>query len=112
MGWGYATIVDCADAWFDEYKEYVEKNVTAITYMDTRDMPKYNLSITNGHFTAMVNANTNKLGCGRAKSQSYVVYVCNYYPPGNIFTKRRFGLGRQHAKPHFLPAYQIVRLVF
>lgn len=40
-----------------------------------------------GHFTAMVNAKTNKMGCSKVFSDNYpfkVIYICNYTPRGNI----------------------------
>ena len=66
-------------------------------------MQRYNLNITNGHFTAMVNAQTDRLGCGVLRDPELdTVYVCNYYPVGNIYTRHRNGLMM------FRPAYQIV----
>ena len=66
MGYGYGTILECVDVWFNEYKEYVDKGVDPLKYVGSGDMlmQKHNLSQTNGHFTAMVTAHTNKLGCG------------------------------------------------
>ena len=40
-----------------------------------------------GHFTAMVNAKSTKMGCAKVASQELtfrVIYACNYSPPGNI----------------------------
>ncbi len=109
MGWGFATLVECADAWWNEYREYAQKNVSPITYVGNGDplMQKFNLTMTNGHFTAMANAETEKLGCGLVRDMdvvdNHVLYVCNYHPPGNIYTFRR-----STREPYFLPAYRVV----
>ena len=109
MGWGFGTFKECANAWFNEYKEYINIDGTSsdfpLKYVDQRDpiMQRYNLNITNGHFTAMVNAQTDRLGCGVLRDPELnTVYVCNYYPVGNIYTRHRNGLMM------FRPAYQIV----
>ena len=75
-------------------------------------MEHYNLTITNGHFTAMVNAQTDRLGCGVLRDpELQTVYVCNYYPAGNIYTvqpRSRSSSSNGNMGMVFLPAYQIV----
>ena len=74
-------------------------------------LQRYNLSMTNGHFTAMVNAETTNLGCGVMRHPDLnTVYVCNYYPAGNIYIRQRSSNGID--KSMFLPAYSIVRACF
>lgn len=109
MGWGFPTITQCAQAWFDEYKQYAEKGLDPLIYVGSGDplMQEHNLTTTNGHFTAMVNAATSKLGCGKARGDSVlsgVVYVCNYYPAGNIYIRRSRSSSR--GSSGFIPAYQ------
>ena len=73
-------------------------------------MQRYNLSVTNGHFTAMVNAHTDRLGCGVLRDPELsTVYVCNYYPAGNIYVRQpRQRSSLSSNAMVFLPAYQIV----
>ena len=107
MGWGFGTFKECANAWFNEYQAYINVDgLNPLKYVGNGDplMQRYNLSITNGHFTAMVNAQTDRLGCGVLRDPELdTVYVCNYYPAGNIFTRQRSSNAMM-----FLPAYQIV----
>ena len=108
VGWGFGNIENCIDAWFDEYKEYVEKGVNPLISIGPGD-PEFdnnNLTQPNGHFTAIVHSGTTKIGCGMARDQEIVfagvVWVCNYHPPGNIIRLYR-------NKPVMSPAYQTVR---
>ena len=99
--------------WFNEYKEYITVDgLNPLKYVGPNDplLHKHNISITNGHFTAMVNAQTTQLGCGVMRDPNLdTVYVCNYYPAGNIYIRQRSGRNKyQPPKPVFLPAYEIV----
>ena len=86
MGWGFGTFKECAEVWFNEYKEYIKVDgLNPLTYVGPNDplLHEHNISITNGHFTAMVNAETTQLGCGVMRDPNlHTVYVCNYYPAG------------------------------
>ena len=100
--------------WFNEYKEYVEKDVDPLRYVGSWDpkMQELGLATTNGHFTAIVNAATDRIGCGmtrggRDNTGMDPVYVCNYHPQGNIMRRLRSG------RADFIPAYPaIVSLIF
>jgi Cysteine-rich secretory protein family len=47
-----------------------------------------------GHYTQIVWASTQRLGCGRAErlvdGRNYVIWACNYGPPGNITGQRPY----------------------
>ena len=124
MGWGHKSIEKCIQAWFEEYEvwnhislrchflisynldqqDYVEKGVDPLIYRDSSDpeVQRHGLGQI-GHFTAMVNANSTKIGCAKVHSQKFpyrVIYGCNYQPSGNIIMKTSKGLVP-------LPAYHV-----
>ena len=41
-----------------------------------------------GHYTQMIWRNTTEVGCAKATSGKYDIFVCRYAPQGNIFTKK------------------------
>jgi len=90
MAWNFATAEDAITAWFDEYIPYVEKGIMPLIYRGVND-PERILAGLNGHdtpishFTAMVHANTDKIGCGFVEEacDNCKTYACNYRPSGN-----------------------------
>ncbi len=74
MAAGYPTPQAVVDAWYSEVSDY--------TYTPGLSQPQNFSDV--GHFTQVVWANTQAVGCGRANGGPYNRYwVCNYYPPGN-----------------------------
>jgi pathogenesis-related protein 1 len=56
------------------------------------------------HYTQLVWSNTQRLGAGRAvrttdDGRTYVVWVCNYAPAGNIRGQRPYSVPREPAEP-------------
>jgi hypothetical protein len=47
-----------------------------------------------GHFTQIVWRDTKQVGCAAAGNQRREVWVCNYYPPGNVEGQRPFSRRR------------------
>jgi hypothetical protein len=49
-----------------------------------------------GHYTQLVWSNTQRVGCGRAgrsaDGRNYVIWACNYGPPGNITGQRPYSV--------------------
>jgi pathogenesis-related protein 1 len=43
-----------------------------------------------GHFTQVVWRDTMQVGCGVARDEQREVWVCNYYPPGNVIGYRPY----------------------
>ncbi|MCY0992984.1 CAP domain-containing protein [Nannocystis sp. ILAH1] len=75
--WGYApSAVDVVADWASEAEDY-----TALT--DT-------CSGVCGHYTQVVWAASERLGCGMASCGDKEVWVCNYDPPGNIWGERPY----------------------
>ncbi|XP_074660381.1 cysteine-rich venom protein triflin-like [Tubulanus polymorphus] len=74
MGQGLASWNDVMTAWYNEVKLFTYGS----SEYDTKQI---------GHYTQMVWASTNRIGCGasvcRNDKREYVFYVCNYSPPGN-----------------------------
>lgn len=68
LAWGHATIGDAIRDWYDEVRWYDYK------------YPVFSMST--GHFTQVVWANTRSLGCAVKRCGSRM-WVCNYWPPGN-----------------------------
>lgn len=61
-------------AWHNEYKDFKYNN------------KKYVFKKI-GHYTQMVWAETNRIGCGYKRCRDYYLYICNYYPYGNYVNK-------------------------
>ncbi|WIA37933.1 hypothetical protein OEZ86_001310 [Tetradesmus obliquus] len=70
MAWGYASLADAVQAWYDEVKLY--------------DFSNPGWSPSTGHFTQIVWLSTSRLGCAINSACSWPTYVCQYGPPGNI----------------------------
>lgn len=65
---------DVTDGWGVEIKYYDEQN-------NVCSAPE---SETCGHYTQMVWSRSLKVGCARARCDTAELWVCNYYPRGNI----------------------------
>uniref|UniRef100_A0A0A9X092 Venom allergen 5 n=1 Tax=Lygus hesperus TaxID=30085 RepID=A0A0A9X092_LYGHE len=80
--------------WFDEVYTY------------------YN-DLSSPHFSQMVWANTHKIGCGYSefKTGSHVnaIFVCNYFPTGNIMGKQPYERGARSCEKHGLFASRSFR---
>ena len=48
------------------------------------DFRRGGFSMETGHFTQVVWAATERVGCGVAQCNGMDVWVCNYDPPGNL----------------------------
>ncbi|KAL7288419.1 hypothetical protein TKK_0017505 [Trichogramma kaykai] len=72
--------------WYDEVKYFDKRNVQSY-----RHSPKY------GHYSQLVWAETNKIGCGvtryQEKGYKKLYLVCNYGPAGNT---RNFPVYKSH----------------
>jgi pathogenesis-related protein 1 len=56
------------------------------------------------HYTQLVWSNTERIGAGRAlrttnDGRTYVLWICNYAPAGNIKGERPYSVTPDHAKP-------------
>lgn len=60
--------------------------VTEMWYAEVRgfDFRRGGFSMETGHFTQVVWAATERVGCGIAQCNGMDVWVCNYDPPGNL----------------------------
>ncbi|KAF2901190.1 hypothetical protein ILUMI_04996 [Ignelater luminosus] len=84
----YEVVADYPDAikrWFDEYRNY---RFGKIYYSDD----------TTGHYTQMVWANSNLVGCGYAfyydPAKGFTKnYICNYGPSGNVMGEAPYRIG-------------------
>ncbi|KAF6253115.1 CAP domain-containing protein [Scenedesmus sp. NREL 46B-D3] len=70
MAWGYASLADAVQAWFDEVKLY--------------DFARPGWSASTGHFTQVVWLSTTRLGCAINTACSWPTYACQYGVPGNV----------------------------
>lgn len=52
--------------------------------VDQYDFRKGGFSMATGHFTQVVWAGTQRLGCGMTTCKGLDIIVCNYDPPGNV----------------------------
>lgn len=66
--------IDVADGWGVEIKHYDDAT-------DTCAAPE---GQTCGHYTQMVWSRSLKVGCARARCESAELWVCNYFPRGNL----------------------------
>lgn len=48
------------------------------------DWKRGGFSMTTGHFTQLVWADTQRVGCGQTTCHGLDIIVCNYDPPGNV----------------------------
>ncbi len=67
---GVATGADAVDDWYSEVKDY--------------DFSRPGFGMNTGHFTQVVWRGTQQVGCGTARCSGGDIWVCNYYPPGNV----------------------------
>ncbi|XP_045176323.2 cysteine-rich venom protein-like [Mercenaria mercenaria] len=70
IGTGYLSWKAAIKAWHDEVKDF--------TYNANNKFEKV------GHYTQLVWATSNKIGCGMANCRSANFHVCNYSPAGNV----------------------------
>ncbi len=68
---GAYTAADAVDAWGSEKLDY--------NYAKNKCKP----GKVCGHYTQMVWKGTTEVGCAKTICEGYVVWVCNYDPPGN-----------------------------
>jgi hypothetical protein len=63
-----------------------------------------------GHYTQVVWSSTQRLGCGRAvrttNGRTYVIWVCNYAPPGNTIGQRPYSVAGTPPEPGGQPGGQ------
>ncbi|KAK3775944.1 hypothetical protein RRG08_000355 [Elysia crispata] len=75
IGTGYKTFSDAIDAWFGENVHYRPLFGTSVrTVGGAKPI---------GHYTQLVWATTNRVGCGLAHCSGLAFHVCNYAPMGN-----------------------------
>jgi len=67
---GTATAADAVEDWYSEVARY--------------DFANPGCGMSTGHFTQVVWRGTTQVGCGTARCPSGDIWVCNYYPPGNV----------------------------
>ncbi len=70
---GYLHPQKVVDGWYAEISQY--------------DYKKHTFSEEAGHFTQLVWADTQRLGCATARCSDFEVWVCEYDPPGNVYGK-------------------------
>jgi uncharacterized protein YkwD len=70
LAWGYKTINDATDAWYNEVQNY--------------DYSKPGYGVTTGHFTQVVWKETEEVGCATRVCKDATMYACCYKQPGNI----------------------------
>eukprot|EP00775_Hariotina_reticulata_P009864 gene9864-10022_t len=94
MAWGYSTLTDAVDAWYNEVKQY--------------DFSRPGWNTATGHFTALVWTDTTKLGCAVNRDCSWPTYVCQYKSPGNVigldWSAKVLSLHNSYRKVHQVPA--------
>eukprot|EP00095_Tigriopus_kingsejongensis_P000818 maker-scaffold63_size435493-snap-gene-0.17 protein:Tk00818 transcript:maker-scaffold63_size435493-snap-gene-0.17-mRNA-1 annotation:"hypothetical protein DAPPUDRAFT_302039" len=84
MSWGFGKSTP------DKWKSAILGWYGEVTSMSSSYVSKFpmNTPETIGHFTQMVWAETNEIGCGfinfQTKSSGYMMHVCNYGPAGNM----------------------------
>jgi uncharacterized protein YkwD len=83
LAWGYKTINDANDAWYNEVQNYDYEN------------PGY--AVNTGHFTQVVWKETEEVGCATRKCKDVTMYACFYQQPGNIV-----GSNNSHFKDNVL----------
>ncbi|BFZ03602.1 hypothetical protein BsWGS_06641 [Bradybaena similaris] len=74
LGYGQNSFKELIEAWYGEKPDYdpsFGKDASGILDMV-------------GHYTQMVWASTNKIGCGFTQCNRRKFYVCNYAPAGNV----------------------------
>ncbi|XP_061181190.1 GLIPR1-like protein 1 [Saccostrea echinata] len=64
------------------------------------EVSKYNYNANScsgvcGHYTQVVWANSEYLGCAKQRCSNFYIYVCNYGPGGNISGRRPYSQGRR-----------------
>lgn len=74
-------------AWYNEVKDF-----------SRNDISPFRFSFPTGHYTQVVWADTNKVGCGftgykASNGQYHKLYVCNYGPAGNIIGTSMYQVG-------------------
>ncbi|XP_039277648.1 venom allergen 5.02-like isoform X3 [Nilaparvata lugens] len=83
-------------SWYGEHVFYRYKKLQKGDSNDRRTQT--------GHFTQVVWANTNKVGCGFASflenKQDQILYVCNYAPSGNYKEEYPYIKGEPDCKAH------------
>ncbi|XP_039277653.1 venom allergen 5 [Nilaparvata lugens] len=84
------------ESWYGEHKYYTYKKLES---GDSNDP-----TTQTGHYTQVVWADTNKVGCGFAsyyqteKEQDQILYVCNYAPAGNYIGQYPYIDGKTDCK--------------
>ncbi|RZF35085.1 hypothetical protein LSTR_LSTR009677 [Laodelphax striatellus] len=85
-------------SWYDEHVHYKYKTVAQ------EDFHVRDLRTQTGHYTQVVWANTNKVGCGFAsyskteEQRDELIYVCNYAPAGNFLGEYPYKEGEPDCK--------------
>jgi pathogenesis-related protein 1 len=67
---GTLSPADVVEMWYREVDEY--------------DFRRPDFSMTTGHFTQLVWADTRHIGCGVSACKNLEIFVCQYDPPGNV----------------------------
>lgn len=75
---GAATPKEVVSAWADEVRDYDPQTNVCLDGVDC------------GHYTQIVWSTTRAVGCAYAAASSRQVWVCEYYPAGNIIGYRPF----------------------
>ncbi|RZF32315.1 hypothetical protein LSTR_LSTR001779 [Laodelphax striatellus] len=84
--------------WYEEHVHYTYKQLERGDSADRRTQT--------GHYTQVVWANTDKVGCGFASfyqtemKQDQILYVCNYAPSGNYEEEYPYIAGKPNCKAH------------
>ncbi|CAG5128025.1 unnamed protein product [Candidula unifasciata] len=75
LAFGYSSFEAAINAWYAEHNTYDPRFGTDTSAINERV----------GHYTQLVWASSNKVGCGFSQCDRKKYYVCNYAPGGNIF---------------------------
>jgi len=75
---GYFTVADAIDSWASEKSDY--------NYKRNKCRP----GAMCGHYTQLVWASTQRVGCAQVDCNGYTIWVCEYDPPGNWVGERPY----------------------